>query len=569
MKILLCGIRSLVALSLLVGYTANLRALDINNFLEERHDRFYQPDPGEPAKAFIGDPGVFWQTGLDLSGVARVYDPTSPKYETWVTMISETHYMAVAHSRRTDNNPFSQDTLTFYRDNDLNGESWTLSPELDGNGNPINIAEEVFVAGDFYIGKLRQAPPAWVKRYPLLKRPEDLSYNYFGHDEVDSKIAVVGKADGDDFPVSSQQNLVRVGLREIQSYDSKIYHTNQMSDSNLIPDSTTLPGGDSGAPSFYINDTFGVALVGNHTNANSDMSISARLNDILHEVAQANETVTIVTDLVGDVNYDFKVDLLDLDIVGANSGTGQGYNQGDINGDGAVDLLDLDILGLNYGSDFLLPTVDFNTDNAVDHLDFEILASNWGQSNGNGDANGDGTVDSLDVEIFDNYWLRPDDLVLDVPNVIPGDADLNGVVGLDDFYILTSNLGPTSNASNPEADFNQDGQIDLLDLDIWGTNLQDIFADVNGDGLVDIHDVTFITHSSRWNTATLLGRDGGDLDIDGDVDIDDLALLATWWRYGYSSSDRGYSIPSPEPSALLLLSVGMSIYCSGYRKRVN
>lgn len=51
----------------------------------------------------------------------------------------------------------------------------------------------------------------------------------------------------------------------------------------------------------------------------------------------------------GDVNLDGKVDLLDLDLLGQNYGTGVGWAQGDFDGDGDVDLLDLDALGANYG----------------------------------------------------------------------------------------------------------------------------------------------------------------------------------------------------------------------------
>ncbi|MEO0530546.1 MAG: PEP-CTERM sorting domain-containing protein [Planctomycetota bacterium] len=57
-------------------------------------------------------------------------------------------------------------------------------------------------------------------------------------------------------------------------------------------------------------------------------------------------------DLMGDANGDGTVDLLDLDILGANFGTTEGATvaQGDFNDDGAVDLLDLDILGANFGT---------------------------------------------------------------------------------------------------------------------------------------------------------------------------------------------------------------------------
>ena len=46
---------------------------------------------------------------------------------------------------------------------------------------------------------------------------------------------------------------------------------------------------------------------------------------------------------------DGTVDLLDLDILGANFGGPGDSSSGDANGDGVVDLLDLDILGANFG----------------------------------------------------------------------------------------------------------------------------------------------------------------------------------------------------------------------------
>lgn len=53
----------------------------------------------------------------------------------------------------------------------------------------------------------------------------------------------------------------------------------------------------------------------------------------------------------GDINGDGSVDLLDLDILGANFGsTSATFGEGDINGDGNVDLLDLDLLGSVFGT---------------------------------------------------------------------------------------------------------------------------------------------------------------------------------------------------------------------------
>ena len=51
---------------------------------------------------------------------------------------------------------------------------------------------------------------------------------------------------------------------------------------------------------------------------------------------------------------------------------------GDANGDGQVDLLDLDILGANFGAiDATIAEGDFNGDNVVDLLDLDILGQNF------------------------------------------------------------------------------------------------------------------------------------------------------------------------------------------------
>ena len=67
------------------------------------------------------------------------------------------------------------------------------------------------------------------------------------------------------------------------------------------------------------------------------------------EIPIAFEVVASMLD--GDVNGDGVVDLLDLDLLGANFGLDPATReQGDLNGDNLVDLLDLDILGANFGA---------------------------------------------------------------------------------------------------------------------------------------------------------------------------------------------------------------------------
>ena len=60
------------------------------------------------------------------------------------------------------------------------------------------------------------------------------------------------------------------------------------------------------------------------------------------------------------------------------------------------------------------------------------------------------------------------DVVPYVP--IPGDANLDGAVDLQDFGILKSNFGATSGATWGQGDFNGDGGIDLQDFGLLKGN---------------------------------------------------------------------------------------------------
>ncbi|MEO0531029.1 MAG: aspartyl protease family protein [Planctomycetota bacterium] len=74
-----------------------------------------------------------------------------------------------------------------------------------------------------------------------------------------------------------------------------------------------------------------------------DWAVTVESDTLLLEV--------LALSLFGDLNADGSVDLLDLDILGANFGkTSAAYDEGDLNEDGTVDLLDLDLLGSVFGT---------------------------------------------------------------------------------------------------------------------------------------------------------------------------------------------------------------------------
>lgn len=68
--------------------------------------------------------------------------------------------------------------------------------------------------------------------------------------------------------------------------------------------------------------------------------------------------------------------------------------------------------------------------------------------------------------IIDNFRL----LSLEGSDQLPGDANGDGSVDLLDLDILGSNFGITEGATFAQGDFNEDGAVDLLDLDILGSN---------------------------------------------------------------------------------------------------
>ena len=86
-----------------------------------------------------------------------------------------------------------------------------------------------------------------------------------------------------------------------------------------------------------------LVLIDFFAGAGSNIDLSYALFDNI--VVTGDET----GGLMADFNGDGSVDLLDLDILGANFGNPGDPMTGDANGDGTVDLLDLDILGSEFG----------------------------------------------------------------------------------------------------------------------------------------------------------------------------------------------------------------------------
>jgi len=171
------------------------------------------------------------------------------------------------------------------------------------------------------------------------------------------------------------------------------------------------------------------------------------------------------------------------------------------------------------------------------------------------------SVTDLEGNLLDGEWVNPasvttvNSLISTFPSgdgtaggnfnfvatLLPGDANLDGVVDLLDLSILTSNyISPNISPSyyydgyyNPfdqvfeDGDFNGDGTVNGNDSALmWPTFWMDlrnvrVLADINGDFIVDGNDLNTINDNFGMTGATYAD---GDLNGDGVVDITDVDL---------------------------------------------
>jgi hypothetical protein len=112
-----------------------------------------------------------------------------------------------------------------------------------------------------------------------------------------------------------------------------------------------------------------------------------------------------------------------------------GMLRGDFNLDGIVDLLDIDLLGAEIASGANIASFDLNNDNLVDGTDLNLFL-------------GDNIITS--------------------GNKLNGDADFGGDVQFPDFVVLANNFGMAGNWS--EGDFDATGEVQFPDFVILANN---------------------------------------------------------------------------------------------------
>ena len=259
--------------------------------------------------------------------------------------------------------------------------------------------------------------------------------------------------------------------------------------------------------------------------------------------------------LVGDVDGSGLVDSTDLGIVLGDVGTSETVS--DINGDGKVTDADLDLLEANWGATLGRRLLgDVNGDNVVSIQDLSEVLSEWGKGASPADMNGDNVVNAFELDVVrsrmgatagqqvfgdvnGNFIVDHIDGLLVRgaigTNLAQFDLDGDGKVTQTDYDFALASKGQSA-SDELTGDVNGDWVVDDRDVDTvqaaWGTDYAQ--TDIDGDGTTDIVDLNILLGEFS-NTH---GRDRtGDIDGNGLINDDDLAILEAAWGTGFEPAD--------------------------------
>ena len=330
-------------LFLVVGVESASAQISIQNYTDATNDRFTN-DP-----AFIG-------AGYDLSGVARTNDNGR-----WGTLISPNAVLTVQHLR-----PSVGSTYEFYSGNDPNstpfeaivtalrrvGSSDLTIAILDRN---VNSSIAVY---EFATEEYEGDPPITTINDDGTTSTE----TFFNVDPnqvsiVGRRALVVGRS-----PVSSPaptdqavgENIVlgyseNVKFFSYNNNDSIIFENDAEGTANFLTYETHVRAGDSGSPTFLIDDTTDeLILLGTNsfrldgeppsTFESTGVTYTGNLKDEINTILAAN---AIEPALLGDCNFDDSVDFLDISPFIVALSLGDFLAEADVNQDSMVDFSDI------------------------------------------------------------------------------------------------------------------------------------------------------------------------------------------------------------------------------------
>jgi hypothetical protein len=149
-----------------------------------------------------------------------------------------------------------------------------------------------------------------------------------------------------------------------------------------------------------------------------------------------------------------------------------------------------------------------------------------------------------------------------------GDFNIDGVLDVVDIDSLTAKIvtGPPFDTS---FDLTGDGTVDEADLTTWRSDAANhngfatpyLLGDSNLDGAVNSADLNSVALNWRQSVTEW---SAGDFTADGLVDSDDLNQLALNWQQSIPMSSA-VAAPVPEPSALMLMVVGLTLVCRRWK----
>ncbi len=239
--------------------------------------------------------------------------------------------------------------------------------------------------------------------------------------------------------------------------------------------------------------------------------------------AAASMSIQIIP---GDANYSGTIDQADATIVATNwqMQTGATWAHGDFNNDGQVDDINATLMAANWtpmvtagssassasvamapdaiygtGEFFVGATsspYDLDNDGQIGLGDLAFFASVYREKPGittesvhayAADFDGSGTVDLGDLALFAAKYRhgRPS-----ASTILPGDANLDGIVDNADASTLARNWQKQTSATWAEGDFNSDGLVDDLDAAILARHWMMTVEDLDDD---DARDSIFAT----------------------------------------------------------------------------